>query len=395
MRRKAAYVGMMFALALPAGALAKPAAPARSNCSGPVKPVKACVGGVCANGMAIEHRRRWHGLGLCFRELREAMRKGGLNAQVSVGNGRAYPAMDLARNSLINELTKPDVGIWDPSGRKYVPIGNVPIDTKSKVAILNNGGRSFNGMSQMDMANSMVGMVNLPSAKAMDRKTFDLFYKLSRSFINVVIAPVGQGGLMTQSQCRDKSRKCAWFHSVTNMNADPSNSGALNQDLHIIRDLLNLSASSNDLAYLRDYAYSGMAQLFIGAGDTNRAPSFSNFVVKQNDGSRLLYYGFFNKQSKFNGYFLPNKGKNCHYAMHSMNLAYAILTNKNYGDGLVKGQALSCGSPLMQANQTLTAFAGPKRMSSAEMQCAGQGRYEGSPSNSFYNKAFSSCGLAR
>ncbi|RYM04629.1 hypothetical protein EWH12_21850 [Sphingobium cupriresistens] len=195
--------------------------------------------------------------------------------------------------------------------------------------------------------------------------------------------------------CSDGKLKCAWYHSVTSRDAEVSRRGALNQHLHVVRDLLRLANANKDLGFLKDYASYGLNQLFIGgeASSKEKLPTFVTFLGPAGPGGigALLTYGFDAKASGMTTYFLGAPQKNCHYAVHDLGLLSSILKQPAMANSYAATKALACGSPVFKADSALRAVEAMGYTGSEKFVCDAGAQYSKSEAGKFFTRHFSTC----
>ena len=216
-------------------------------------------------------------------------------------------------------------------------------------------------MSQSGLARVLYGFARLaeeggyPEAQA-DR---DGYLGIANASIATVVTSVSQGGLATTSACPGSPQMtCSWFHAITRKDRDSDEGGTLNKNLHAIRDLIIVKEATEKNGWPEDPAIddaieAGLNQLFLSPGHTEAGlpPNFADFLASPGSGPSWAYYGF-NPSAKppKGGYFLKQKGRNCGYHDHVLNLMDTILKRTKGTDIAeeARAEALSCESPLRQ-----------------------------------------------
>jgi hypothetical protein len=368
--------------------------PGAPNCMGQVVTTRSCLNGVCSNGPSIASTRGWHGLGLCLRDLRDIISRQGATTSVTVAGQYRIQIGRLTTNSLIYGFRNEKVGISPAAAQKYGPItDSTRIGIDSKVALLNDEDKPFNGMSQMDMAASLTGLARVLPADQGDTRA--LFMTLARVTLNPVVSSAAEGGLAEIRPCADRRFICAWFHSVTGKGHNAQRTGALNQHLHVVRDLLSIARSSPDGDRLNAFATYGLNQLFFGAAPDRRppTPTFSTFLGAPGpDGKgRVLDYGYSLKADKLSTYLLPDGAKNCHYAYHDLELLADILSRPSIASSPAARKALACSSPIVTADAAMRALQDQGSPALPAFMCGPKFNYGQSKAGKFFSNRFGSC----
>ncbi|WP_272798412.1 hypothetical protein [Sphingobium sp. AntQ-1] len=303
-------------------------------------------------------------------------------------------ADQLALNAMLSGIMEAKIGRWSDREKRYLPLANGDrISAEDKVAILNSKRHAFNGMSQTELAASLDGLARVSARGGAGARKATEFYKaVSQAALNVVITPVDRGGLATFITCTDGARRCAWYHSVTSQGANVARRGALNQHLHVVRDLLRLANGNKDFGYLTDYASYGLNQLFIGPDgeQVSNIPTFATFLGPKGPQGRgaFLTYGFDAKPNGLTTYFLSQAQKNCHYAIHDLDLLAAILKQPTMARTIAAAKALSTGSAVFKADQALRAIDDTGNSGSSEFVCNPSFNYGKSATGRFFAKHF-------
>jgi len=316
----------------------------------------------------------WHGLAQCMRQLRNIWSRGGGANTLHTINRKQIPIQDVVRNQVIAELQKPHVRFYsnnDKKNAKGVTYGevvngelNIRPDIK-RLALINSIGVPYNGMGQSGMAYFLDQFAILSKKAGGETGARDaVFYRsLAMLSVNTLLTDTAEGGLATSSKCDSSPElQCTWFHSVTRRDRPSIAGGTLNQHLHVVRDLGLLADSTNnsrtDKERLNKAFRAGINQLVFSNGHVlaNIPPNLADFVNSPVGADQVhwLYYGLNVNSNKERGYFLNQKGKDCGYHMHVLDLLSSILARAEKLN-MLPDEFKSCFTSMASAYQAVLA----------------------------------------
>lgn len=330
------------------------AAPLPASCGEPVARDVCKPGAACESGLVLDVPDAWHGLAQCFRRLRDLWARHGGSEPVRAGRRDVGHVSVLVARQVAWEMSRPRTRTVE--GRNGRP---------SMALLLNDRGQPYNAMGQTGVAYFLYQFAALSEGMGQGaRQAAEMYRHFAWASVTAVLTDVSDGGLASWRDCAVASqRRCVWFHSVTRRDL-PTRAGAtLNQHLHAVRDLgliADLLAARGDKqqAHSLDEAVkAGIAQLIAARKHGDGSPNLASFLFTPMGKAevRWSYYGW-NREANVDGdgYLLKEKGRNCAYHFHVVELLaqiFARARKQSDAAGLVS-EALACGGPLDQLVRT-------------------------------------------
>jgi hypothetical protein len=222
--------------------------------------------------------------------------------------------------------------------------------------------RITQGMEQGEMAAFLASAANTYAAHGAREAPGTMRYAFQA--IEPLFIRVGTftGGVrsVVQDKCGAKIarfRPCFWFHSRgvgidTKGEGEPAIGTVLNQHLHVISSILDMSidvnkrhelipvewgTAENALARLKDRAIGGLYQLAFSRGNNsaarNRPPSLAQFMRHETKAPVLFYFSYYRFDLPTRTFADISKEATCHYHTHSLEKFQHIMETLNNHSG--------------------------------------------------------------
>ena len=375
-----------------------------------------CSGMDCAFGADVEMSGGWQRIANCIAPLRNIWRKLGPDTLIPTGDTQS-PVRIAAREAIYRAITLKNAAVSTSDDHiRFVPTEQVvqpDLTLRGEVywlVQLNDLGQPYNGMSQTSLARILYAFAELAdnSSYPEARRDAATYAALAEAAVRPVLAPVESGGLASIAPCAaDRSLRCAWFHSVTRKDIPSTDGATLNQNLHVIRDLVLIDRMLNKRGMRPPPTFDqgieeGINQLFLSHGHVavGQAPNFADFMASAGNGPSWAYYGFNpNKEQSEGAYFLRENGKNCSYHYHVLDLMTAILimTEKAQAAPQARVKALACDSPLRRMYEAAAGSSPPPEttLSASGTWCPAKVKRGSEKTFSFLQNTFSQCSAPR